>query len=163
MIVSLNKIPSLSDAYGYRYELIYRILEVTRPEYGDYQFKNYETELTSPRQAEFLGEGKVINLAWASPGSVIANVNATPIPIDIFNGLLGYRICIINSGAPLDMSKISDATSLSNIKIGQGIWIDIDIYKFNNLSPIAIPSFENVFLMLSAKCIGVTSICLISI
>lgn len=32
MVVSYNKIPSLSNAYAYRYQLIQQILDVTRPE-----------------------------------------------------------------------------------------------------------------------------------
>jgi hypothetical protein len=154
MIVSYNKIKaisSLSDAYAYRDELIFQIFEVTRPEYGDYQIQFYETELTSMRQAQLLGEGKVLNLAWGSPGTTIAKANAIPIAIDILNGLLGYRICLINKNAPLNIDKTSDLASLHDIKIGQGLWIDIDFYKFNHIDPVAVPSFDNLFSMLSAK------------
>ncbi|MES2825218.1 MAG: hypothetical protein V4732_16560 [Pseudomonadota bacterium] len=151
MIVSYNKIPSLSNPYAYRYELIQQILEISRPEYGDYQLNSYEMEITSGRQAEFLGKGKVLNLAWGSPGSLIANANAIPITIDILNGLLGYRVCLINKSAPIKIDKITDVASLSHIKIGQGLWIDVDFYKFNHLEPMAVPSFDNLFSMLSAK------------
>ncbi|MES2676408.1 MAG: hypothetical protein V4660_19375 [Pseudomonadota bacterium] len=104
MTVSYNKVKtqsSLTDVYAYRDELIYQLFEVTRPEYGDYRIRFYETELTSMRQAQFLGEGKVLNLAWGSPGTAIAKANAIPISIDILKGLLGYRICLINKNAQL--------------------------------------------------------------
>ncbi len=154
MTVSYNKVKTLSslgDVYVYRDELIHQIFEVTRPEYGDYQIQFYETELTSMRQAQFLGEGKVLNLAWGSPGTTIAKANAIPIAIDILKGLLGYRICLINKNAPLNIDNVSDAESLHHIRIGQGLWIDIDFYKFNHLDPVAVPSFDNLFSMLSAK------------
>ncbi|HSC67713.1 MAG TPA: hypothetical protein VLC79_08485 [Cellvibrio sp.] len=140
----------IKDArHAYKFELIKRILEVTQAEYGDYQIAPFGEEPSAKRQALLISEGKILNLLWASPGTVIAQAEVITIPVDILKGLLGYRICLIN---PANFPAADKLESLSQLTIAQGLnWADIDIYKHNGIQPKEAPTFEALFEMLAAK------------
>lgn len=135
--------------HAYKFELIAKILEVTRAEYGDYSLSRFGEEPSAKRQALLISEGKILNLLWASPGTVIARADVITIPVDILRGLLGYRVCLINPGNFPDSEKL---TSLKQLQIAQGLnWADIEIYKHNGIQPKSAPTFEALFEMLAAK------------
>lgn len=135
--------------HAYKFELIGRILDVTRAEYGDYSLAPFGEEPSAKRQALLISEGKILNLLWASPGTVIAKADVITIPVDILRGLLGYRVCLINPANFPDTEKLQ---SLKQLHIAQGLnWADIEIYKFNDLNPKQAPTFEALFEMLAAK------------
>lgn len=135
--------------HAYKFELIKKILEVTRAEFGDYQLEPFGEEPSAKRQSLLISEGKIVNLLWASPGTVIARADVITIPVDILRGLLGYRVCLMNPANFPDSKKIH---SLNQLKIGQGLnWADIEIYKYNGIQPKQAPTFEALFEMLAAK------------
>lgn len=135
--------------HAYKFELIGKILEVTRPEYGDYEIARFSDEPSQKRQALLISEGKFLNLLWASPGTDIARADVVTIPVDILKGLLGYRVCLINPGNFPDTEKL---VSLKQLQIAQGLsWADNAIYKHNGIQPILAPTFEALFEMLAAK------------
>lgn len=140
----------IKDArHAYKFELIKKILEVTRPEFGDYKIIPFGEEPSAKRQAVLIGEGKILNLLWASPGTVIAQADVITIPVDILRGLLGYRVCLIN---PANFPPRDTLTSLEQLQIAQGLnWVDIEIYKHNGITPKQAPTFEALFEMLAAK------------
>lgn len=133
--------------HAYKYKLIHELLEATRAEYGDYKVVPFDAESSAKRQALLISEGRVLNLTWASPGTVIANADVIAIPVDILKGLLGYRICLIN---PANFPPA--IRNLSDMVIGQGLnWSDVDIYRFNDIPVREAPSFEALFDMLAVK------------
>lgn len=151
MVVSYLKLDDFDAHYRYRYQLIDRALELTRPEYGDFQYQPYSSQSTSSRYAQLLGEGKQLNLLWASPGTPISKANAISIPIDILKGLLGYRACLINKNAWSSLDFAKDMDMFKTIKFGQAQWPDRAIYQANNLTEIDAPNFDNLFKMLGAQ------------
>lgn len=135
--------------HAYKFALIKRILEVTRPEFGDYRTQPFGEEPSAKRQALLISEGKILNLLWASPGTVIARADVITIPVDILRGLLGYRVCLIN---PANFPASETLVSLNQLRIAQGLnWADIEIYKHNDIYPKQAPTFEGLFDMLAAK------------
>lgn len=135
--------------HAYKFELIARILDVTRAEYGDYALAPFGEEPSAKRQALLISEGKILNLLWASPGTVIARADVISIPVDILRGLLGYRVCLINPANFPDTEKLQ---SLKQLHIAQGLnWADIEIYKYNDINPKQAPTFEALFEMLAVK------------
>ncbi len=135
--------------HAYKFELIAKIMEVTRAEYGDYTFVPFGEEPSAKRQALLISEGQILNLLWASPGTVIARADVITIPVDILRGLLGYRICLIN---PAHFPTSDKLTSINQLHIAQGLnWADIEIYKHNDIHPKQAPTFEALFEMLAAK------------
>jgi hypothetical protein len=151
MTVSYLRIDGFNAHYNYRYQLIERALELTRAEFGDYQYHSYASQSTSTRYAQLLSEGKHLNILWASPGTPIAQANAITIPIDILKGTLGYRVCLINQNAFSNLDFVNDLTSVGRIKFGQAQWPDRAIYKANNLAEVDAPTFDALFKMLSAR------------
>ncbi len=144
--------PEEAPKNTYRAELYKLLLDVTRPEFGDYQLQSYSTAISSRRQAQLISEGDQLNVHWTSPGTPIANANVIKIPVDIQHGLLGYRVCITNqqSGAP--WGAVKSIESLTRVRIGQvDSWPDFDIYKFNRLTLVGTPSFDGLFAMLAAN------------
>jgi hypothetical protein len=135
--------------HAYKFELITKILEVTRAEYGDYRLAPFGEEPSAKRQALLISEGKILNLLWASPGTVIARADVFTIPVDILRGLLGYRICLIN---PANFPASDKLESLKQLHIAQGLnWADVEIYKHNDIHPIQASNFEALFEMLAAR------------
>jgi hypothetical protein len=144
--------PSGYDAhYAYRYQLIKDALEITRADYGDYQLRPYKSVTTSARNAQLISEGDQLNLYWTSPGTPVSSAEVIEIPVDILNGLLGYRVCLTNQYAATDLSNVKDTRTLANIKIGQAMWSDRAVYRANQLTIVDAPSFDSLFMMLSAK------------
>nr|ABA02175.1 hypothetical protein [uncultured bacterium] len=149
MVVRYYDRGSKDARHAYKFELIAKILEVTRAEYGDYKLAPFGEEPSAKRQALLVSEGKILNLLWASPGTVIARADVITVPIDILRGLLGYRVCLINPANFPDSEKL---VSLSQLHIAQGLnWADIEIYKHNDIHPKQAPTFEALFEMLAAK------------
>ncbi len=139
----------LDARHSYKYELIHQALEVTRPEFGEYQIVPYPMEPSAKRQSQLITEGKTLNILWASPGTPTSTGDAIEIPIDILHGLLGYRICL-TQGNTSHWPKLQSATDLQKIRLGQGHnWGDIAVYKFNNITPLQSNTFEGLFDMLS--------------
>lgn len=141
----------LDARHAYKYEIIHQALEVTRPEYGDYQIIPYTMEPSAKRQSQLITEGKKINILWASPGTPTTSSSAIEIPVDILRGLLGYRICLTN-GASDQWSQLNNIRDLQQLRIGQGLnWGDIGVYKLNGITPLQSNTFEGLFDMLSVN------------
>jgi hypothetical protein len=151
MVVSYLKLDDFDVHYRYRYQLIEQILEITRPEFGSYQLKPYTSLTSSIRYGQLLSEGQQLNLLWASPGTPIAKADAVIVPVDILKGLLGYRVCLINETALPNLNAINDLESFGKIKIGQALWPDREVYRFNKVAEIDAPNFSALFKMLGAK------------
>lgn len=140
----------IKDArHAYKFALIKRILDVTNAEFGRYELAPFGEEPSAKRQALLISEGQILNLLWASPGTVIARADVITIPVDILRGLLGYRVCLIN---PANFPNPEQLESINQLQIAQGLnWADIEIYKHNGITPKQAPTFEALFDMLAVK------------
>ncbi len=152
MVIKYHNSNTHEYHHAYHFELIHRILEITRPEFGDYKEEPYSQAPIAKRQASLLTEGKLMNVHWAPPGTDIALADVIPIPIDILHGLQGYRVCMINSEAGVDFSAINDVESLKHLRIAQGAsWSELPIYHFNGIKPIEPPILGGLYPMLGLK------------
>lgn len=149
MVIKYVNRGELDHRHNFKYELIKLILEHTVSEYGDYRIEPYPNDPGAHRLALLVNEGEIVNLLWASPGTVISKADVIGIPFDLLQGLLGKRICLTN-GAPDNLFKTAIKTnSLKGISIGQGLgWPDAEIYKINNVPVIEAPTFEGLVSML---------------
>lgn len=139
MVVSYHRSDANDKQNHFQFDLIERALEVTRPEYGGFILRPYGGAPTAKRQAILIGEGKLMNIQWASPGTPIAQAEVIPIRVNILRGLLGLRICLINRADLPRFAQIQSLDDLRQIKIGQGQdWTDTLIYQLNR-----IPLFES--------------------
>ena len=142
--------PLDAERNAYKFELIHAALEASRAEFGAYDIKVYPLEPTPKRFAQLMRDGSQLNLLWASPGTFISKSAVITVPFDIMQGLLSYRVCLINKNHPLALEKLTDAASLTQLNLGQGDWSDVDVYHYNDLKPRIAPSFEALFTMLNA-------------
>lgn len=150
MVVRYIDRGQLDSRNAYKFELIRAALEATRPEYGEYKIEPYIVEPTPKRQVLLISEGQVLNLLWASPGSVNSQADVITIPIDILRGLLGYRVCLTNKASNINFNSIQELNDLKKIKLGQGAgWSDIGVYLHNNIEPVEAPTFEGLIGMLA--------------
>ena len=152
MVIKYHNTSGHDDHHAYNFELIHRILEITRPEFGDFKEEPYGQAPTAKRQAALLSEGKLLNVHWAPPGTDIALADVIPIPIDILRGLQGYRVCLVNTQASVDFSGINSAETLKGLRIAQAAsWAEIPIYRFNGIKPIEPPTLNGLYPMLGLK------------
>lgn len=144
--------PEQAPKNSYRAELYKLLLDVTRPEFGDYQLQPYTAAVAARRQALLISAGSQLNVHWTSPGTPIAKADVIKIPVDIQRGLLGYRVCLTTAQTNAPWAKVVDLKSLGLVRIGQvDSWPDFDIYKFNQLNLVGTPSFDGLFEMLAAN------------
>lgn len=133
-----------------KYELIKRALDLTTPEFGDYQIIPYRDDPGAKRLAALVNDGHLLNITWASPGTVRDNTNTLPIPVDLLKGTQGNRVCLIDKKRQVFFDGINNLKSLKDIRIGQGAnWEDADIYTSNNLDVIKGPNIEGLINMLA--------------
>lgn len=145
-----NVVKDLRPGHNYIVDLIKLVLEQTKSEFGDYQLQVISQELNIKRKAALISEGDVINLSDSPPKTPIADANVIPIPIDIFKGLLGHRVCIINGKEKRDLENINNINTLRKLKIGQALgWPDLEVYSVNNIETITSPTFDGLFGMLA--------------
>lgn len=148
--IRLATTSELITGKSYRFDLTTLILEATKAEYGDYRFEFYMNAPGASRQAMLLREGDLVNVIWGSPGTVTSKVGAIVIPTDVYRGLLGRRVCIINSNNKTLFDKVTNFDLFQHIRVGQGLdWPDIEIYKFNKMIPVQAPSLDGLFGMLT--------------
>lgn len=138
---------------AYKYDLVKLILDQTVAEYGAYRLEMPELNaLGGKRQAQMLNDGKQVNLLWLPPSTMMANIHATAIRVDILRGLLGYRVCLINNKSKTDFDKVVDIKTFSGITVGQGLgWADVEIYQFNGVQPILGSTFDGLMGMLATN------------
>lgn len=152
MIVRYHNSGQYDKHNAFQFELIHMALDITRAEFGDYQVKPYTSANTAKRQAILLAEGKLMNMHWASPGTPIAQqAEVIQIPLNILQGLLGYRICLINQESLAQFAAINNLTDLHHIRIGQGQdWTDTRVYHHNQVPVVEAPGLENLFPILAS-------------
>jgi ABC-type amino acid transport substrate-binding protein len=149
MVIKYHNTSGHDYQHVYNFELIHRILEITRPEFGDYKEEPYGQAPTAKRQAALLNEGELLNVHWAPPGTDIALADVIPIPVDILRGLQGYRVCLINDKAGVNFSAINNVETLKGLRIAQGAsWSELPIYYFNGIKPIEPPILNGLYPML---------------
>lgn len=153
MVVRYSSPPGHAFLHVYKVELIARALEITRPEFGDYQLKEFNGDNPNDqRRVMLINDGSLVNLLWAPSGSIVTKAEVIEIPFDVLHGLLGYRVCLRNSTVPSLLNGVNNLADLQKIRIGQGEeWPDIKIYEANQIHPVLAPTLPSLFEMLGYK------------
>ncbi|OWY41110.1 amino acid ABC transporter substrate-binding protein [Xenophilus sp. AP218F] len=129
-------------------ELLTIALQKTEPRYGPFVLKASAMAMTESRAQAELERGGDINVMWSSTSNYKEHA-LLPIRIDLYKGLLGYRIALIDGRRQKEFDRIRTLADLSRFKIGQGIgWGDISVYEANGLTVTA-ASYNNLFAMVS--------------
>ena len=118
-------------------DYLHRALQVTKPEYGDYELIE-SVKMEQGRSLLELAKLKdsKIDLASFAPTKE-REQQAIPIRIPVLNGLMGYRLCLIEEDKQTLFDGIKNKQQLidRNITIGQHQdWPDTKILIANNIS-----------------------------
>ncbi len=129
--------------------LLYRALEISKQEYGEYQVV-ISSEMEQDRALRELANARLDLAHFVSTAE--REKQATPIRIPIMQGLLGYRLCLIKEGNQEKFTGISNKQQwiAKNITIGQHHnWPDTTILKSNGLNVQTTYKHELLFQQLS--------------
>lgn len=95
--------------------------------------------------------GGNLDIFWSSSTSDL-EARYRPIRINLFKGLLGYRIFIINKNNQAKFDHIKTLADLKKITIGQGrTWADGDILERNGFTVIKTNKYESLFYMVDGN------------
>ncbi|PKF61245.1 hypothetical protein CW745_11475 [Psychromonas sp. psych-6C06] len=135
-------------------DTLHRALEVTKPEYGEYELIT-SLKMEQGRALRELAKIKNshLDLAHFSP-TVEREKVAIAIRIPLIQGLLGYRLCLIKQGEQTKFSQIQNKNEWLNSKliIGQHQdWPDTQVLKNNGLSVKTTHRYELLFQQLAKQ------------
>jgi len=135
-------------------DTLYRALEITKQEYGEYQLITSK-KMEQGRALRELSKYKDsrLDLAHFAP-TAEREQQAIAIRIPLIQGLLGYRLCLINEG---EQSKFSQVTNkeqwlASDLSIGQHQnWPDTSVLNYNGLTVKTSYKYELLFQQLAKQ------------
>lgn len=117
-------------------DYLHRALQVTKPEYGDYELIE-SAKMEQGRSLVEIAKLKNSKLDIASYAPTREREKqAIPIRIPVLSGLMGYRICLIEENKQALFDGIENKQQLidKNISIGQHQdWPDTTILRANNI------------------------------
>lgn len=133
-------------------DTLQRALEITKPEYGGYQLIT-SVKMEQGRALRELSKlnGSHLDLAHFAPTRE-REKHAIAIRVPLIQGLLGYRLCLINQGEQERFSNIINKEQWlgSNLSIGQHQnWPDTLILKDNGLAVKTSYKYELLFQQLA--------------
>ena len=104
--------------------------------------------LTQSRQIHSLEKGRV-SVAWMGTSADFeARMRAVPVPL--YRGLLGHRICIIDRDSQARFSAVRTLEDLKTLTMGQGLgWSDVDILEAAGFN-VHTGRYETLFKMVDA-------------
>jgi hypothetical protein len=137
---------------AYEHDLVRLVLDESVARYGDYSLETNLDFFTTSRSFAALDQAKKIQI------SVSSNFPEHPERFDItrftqpvYEGLLGYRKCIIRRQDLTKFLKIDSEAQLQTMSAGQGrLWPDTKIYRDNHFGVVSSESYDGLFLMLKA-------------
>jgi len=152
---AIDKIKMLKPLLGFdkrakhKDEVIIRSLEVTVDEYGPFTFEAVDVDMTPSRALASMKTGSLINI-FIAPSSEVWNVSTIPIKIPIRQGLLSYRLLLVNKINLAKFEKVKDFDDLKHLRAGlQNDWITTNIFKKLEMNVVTAHTFEGLFLMLN--------------
>ncbi|MCE2570449.1 transporter substrate-binding domain-containing protein [Motilimonas eburnea] len=116
-------------------KLLIKALDVTKPEYGDYELVPSEP-MEQGRVIRFLAQSPHIDVAVFGPNKFRETV-AIPVRFPVTGTLLSYRVCLIQQGKQSLFNGIANLNQLveSKLVIGQHQdWPDTSIMEANGLT-----------------------------
>ena len=117
--------------------------------YGPYRTELAMTEMSVARLHREAIKGDLINMLARAPGSSEMNEGLIPIDIPLDKGLNGYRVAFIRADDQSRIARLRDIAGLRQMRVGIGQqWLDVPIYKHNNIPLVAAREYESLLGML---------------
>lgn len=117
-IIKINKGRSVKDLRSqYNFEILHKAMQLTEPEYGEYEIKIVIRGIPSIRLRQMIAEGDVINLAMVVTTPEWEKA-AVPIRVPLRRGILNYRLLLINKNNLESFSHIKTIEQLKEKTVG---------------------------------------------
>lgn len=130
-------------------EIILRALQVTEDEYGPYEFQTIDGDMSPGRALISMQEGKIIN-TFIAPSDKEWNANTTVIKIPVRQGLLSYRLLLVNKNSLDKFKQVNTLADLKNLTAGlHSDWVTTDVFNQLGMKVLTAHNYEGLFLMLS--------------
>ncbi len=144
-IVMLQSQQMSENKAAHNTEVIRRVLEITEPEYGPFKLEIVNLTMSSARMLKALASGKLINAAIV-PASHIWDKHNIAIRVPVRQGLLSYRLLLVNKADLPKFEKINCLKELNHYTAGlhKG-WLTTEIFKLNGLKVTTTEYFEGLF------------------
>ncbi|MDT0602954.1 hypothetical protein [Thalassotalea castellviae] len=132
-------------------EVILRALQITEPEFGDYQFETLQVDITPDRARQYIQEGKILN-TFINPSNSKWDEYAIPIKIPLRLGLISYRLLLVNKDKLSVFKEVKTFAQLSQLTAGlQSSWVTTEIFTELEMNLVKSHTFEGLFLMLNKQ------------
>lgn len=137
--------------YNYRIDLANLILSKTASQYGPAKIVRLLKEDPTQARCTKLLQKKEIDVVYL-PATEERLKQMDAIKIDIHNGMLGYRVLLINKKDKARFSKVKTIADLREFRAGFGSqWGDYKIFALNELPVIGLANTDTLLNMLSKK------------
>lgn len=139
---------------AYQKDLLQLMLQNTVPEFGAYSLELFSVPLSTNRSKLTLQQGDKVNVLFASEwqGLGVSDEQVLSLELPIYYGLHGLRQMIVRSADQDSFAKINSLQQFKTLICGQGTrWLDVNIYRSNDIVVNEGQSFINLMPMLQKK------------
>ncbi|RYG10533.1 MAG: hypothetical protein EOO07_22010 [Chitinophagaceae bacterium] len=139
---------------AYQRDLLQLMLQNTVPSFGAYSLELFTTPLSTNRSKLTLQQGDQVNILFASEwqGLGVSDEQVLSLELPIYYGLHGLRQLIVRTQDREYFSKIKTLEDFKILRCGQGArWLDVNIYRANNIVVNEGQSFVNLMPMLQKR------------
>jgi ABC-type amino acid transport substrate-binding protein len=144
----LKPLLDLDKRAKHKEEVIIRALELTVPDFGSFDFKTVNVDMTPGRALSATKSGEIINLFIAAHNEIWIE-GTIPIRIPIRQGLLSYRLLLVHKQSLDKFANVENIDDLKRLTAGvQSDWLITDIFKKLGFKLSINHHFEGLFHML---------------
>ena len=144
-VINLND--PQKETLTYFYQILDEALQITRPEWGDYEIQQVSFNAAQNRSLTLLQTPNVLDVMHTMQDQEL-DARLIKVEQDLLNGLLGTRVFLVNKNNEQEFSTLT-AEQLKLKTACQGIhWRDSDILDDNGYTVHRVGNFESIFKML---------------
>jgi len=135
----------------YEIALLRLVLEKTQADYGGFEMKSGPVGMTRARRLHSMTRNIITNHISTHPydKDIARNPKIEVIPFPVFLGSVGYRVCFVSKKIHTEFTSVQALHDLQPFIHGLGSgWIDVDIFRSNDLKVQEVVRYESLFHML---------------
>lgn len=134
---------------NYKIKLLMEALEITRPQFGDYNLSIQPGYLPNAVEIKLLTENGPLNVMFSATSIELENLTI-PVRIPFRMGLLNYRLVVINKNALARFSQIKSVDDLKPFTVGlKSEWVLKDILQAHNFKLLEVETLDSLYKMLN--------------
>lgn len=150
-VVKLQNQQQSKNKASHNIAVVKHALEITKPEYGDYELEVVNLTMSNGRLHKSAIQGKIFNAVIVLTNELWNN-STIGIKVPVRLGLLSYRILLVNKENVAEFKDIENLQDLNAFSAGltRG-WETEKIYAYHDLNRVVTGHFAGIFLMLDKQ------------